>query len=119
MDRDALFCVVAINMSLSVEQSLDHSSLSEEKRDRHTGDDRERRSFSSICLYTHTILGTHFQAQTDGLDECKHTNVHVNTHTQTQPGGFYFYFVTALVCPMLSLHTALKSEHSRAREQVL
>lgn len=70
------------------------------KRDRRRDSERERCSFSSICLYTHTILGTHFQAQTDGL-------MNVNTHTHRR---LFFYFVTALVCPMLSLHAALKLE---------
>lgn len=38
-----------------------------EREKKQQTDKETRRSFSSICLCTHTILGTHFQAQTDKL----------------------------------------------------
>lgn len=69
----------------------------EKKKDRRRDGERKRRRFSSICLYKHTIPGTHFQAQTDGLmnvNTQKCTWTHTHTHT---------FFVTALVCPLAAL----------------
>lgn len=52
------------------------SETKKKEKDRRRDRERKRRRFSSICLYKHTILGTHFQAQTDGL-------VNVNTQKCT------------------------------------
>lgn len=104
-----VWCVAVIKPPLNVKQSLDHKSLSVKKHTKMFRE-RKRRHFSSICLFKHTILGTHFQAQTDGL---MNVNTRVCTRTRTNRHKllfFLFYFVTALVCPMLSLHAALKLE---------
>lgn len=70
---------------------------------------RKRETELLIHLFIQTYYSGHALPGTNRrADECKHTRTHTDAHHYTQMVGVFF--VTVLVCPMLSLHTALKLE---------
>lgn len=77
---------------------------------------RQRCSFSSVYLYKHTILGTHFQAQTDGLmnvntQMCmwRHTHIERQRERGRETHSREFLKILSHGC-FLNLHSASKLE---------
>lgn len=100
-----ILCVLAINTS------LDCSSLSEEHTDRQRDGERDR-GFSSICLCSHSILGTHSKTQTHRL-----TNVNTHNCEYTHRRlAFFKNVVTALVCIMSAHCIQIRSGNTHMPE---